>query len=495
MSSSRKLFSLVCLFLISAASAQQYSAKVIDKLTGEPIPFATVETGKNQGVIANEEGEFSFILKGVKHQQDSIFISSMGYEKIGVSTKEQLGQVISLAPKTFELGEVFLSNKVFTAEEIIEKVKEHLDENYSVDLTKKKIFFRQSEFNNMKKVDFGFKESTIEELNKQLIDSIAYMIPKNSSYYKEAVGDFYGDYRNYKLYINKAAELYDKNKDVSFNGIEKKLERIFKENVKPDSYLKIKSGIFGTKLQLDSLANENDDAKVVIEKQSEEKHSNFQQEIKDGISEIYEQLFFHEDSNIDVLEKSNRYRFSLENYTFIDDMPVYIIKFTPKGKKDFKGLMYVNTEDFAIVRLEFENVRPISKFGLLGITYRNSIFKGKMLFGKDSKGGYSPRYLELENGIYFGLDRPLKVIEKNKHVRGRRKQNELSLALNMQMNQLVKYELVVFESDNISERVYDEVNENKKVKATYLSQYDPTFWQEYTIMEPNEAIQSFKVVE
>ena len=51
---------------------------------------------------------------------------------------------------------------------MIEKVKENLDKNYYVqDLSKKKIFFRQSDFNRMKKVDFGFKKSTIEELNKE----------------------------------------------------------------------------------------------------------------------------------------------------------------------------------------------------------------------------------------------------------------------------------------------------------------------------------------
>jgi hypothetical protein len=481
------------LFSVSTV-AQQFSAQVIDTKSGVPIPFATVQTGKNQGVITNEEGVFSFILKEGRPLPDSIHISSMGYERIGVSLKEPLDPVIYLNPKPFELSEVFLSNKEFTAVEIIEKVKERLDENYSVDLTRKRMFFRASEFNSMDKFDFGFKESTIEELNEELMDSISLLIPKNSSYYKEAVGDFYGDYRNYKLNINKAAELYDKNKDVSFDGVEKKLERIFKENVKPDSYLKIKSGIFGTKVQLDSLANEDENAKVVIEKSSDhDKH--FQQDVKDGISEIYEQLFFHDDSNIDVLEKSNRYRFSLDNYTFIDGMPVYIISFTPKGRKDFKGTMYVNTEDFAIVRLDFDNVRPVKKFSLLGITYRHTILKGKMLFGKDGDKGYSPRYIELENGTFFGLDRPLKVIEKNKHVRGRRKQNELSLDLKIQMNHLVKYEWVVFESEAISKSEYDNTLENKKVKAIYMSQYDPEFWSEYTIMEPNAAIRSFKVVE
>ncbi len=224
-------------------------------------------------------------------------------------------------------------------------------------------------------------------------------------------------------------------------------------------------------------------------------NANFQEQISDQISNLYEQLFFHEDSKIDIIEKSSRYKFTLDNYTIINGMSVYILLFSPKGGKDFKGTMYVNTQGFAIVRLDFENVKPISKFGLLGITYRNNIYKGKMLFGKDEKGGYSPRFLELIDGSYMGLDRPLKVIEKNKNVKGRRKQNELSLQLNIQGNQLLKYELVVFESENISQSDYDKVVLKKDVKSTHLTQYDPNFWKDYTIIEPNEAIEAYKVVE
>ena len=176
-------------------------------------------------------------------------------------------------------------------------------------------------------------------------------------------------------------------------------------------------------------------------------------------------------------------------------MSVYIIPFSPKGGKEFKGVLYVNTQDFAIVRLDFENVKPLSKFGLLGIDYSNNVFRGKMLFDKDVNGSYSPRYLELNDGGYMGLDRPLKVIEKNKNVKGRRKQNELSLNLKIQGNQLSKYEFVVFESEAINQSYFDKIEEHKLVKATYLSQYDPTFWKDYTIIEPNQAIETFKVVE
>ena len=491
----KHLLTLLNVLIFSYLNAQSFSAKVIDQDTKEPISYATIETGLYQGMVSNEEGEFTFLLENVKQPQDSIYISYMGYETKGLVFEENEGITIALLPQLYELKEVFLTTELLTIKEIIERVKDNLDKNYTSILTKKKIFFRHSDISNIKKMDFGFKKSTIDELNKELLDSITKILPKKSSYYKEVVADLYGDYNNYKLNINKAAELYDKNNDISAEGIGKKLEGIFNENIKKDSYLKIKSGFFSTKKQVDSILQENEEAKAALEKKKKEGTLKFQEQISNQIANLYEQLFFQEDSKIDVLDKSSRYNFTLDNYTVINEMTVYILKFTPKGGKDFKGTMYVNTQDFAIVRLDFENVKPISKFGLLGITYRNDVYKGKMLFDKDENGTYSPRFIELLDGSYMGLDRPLKIIEKNKNVKGRRKQNELSLKLDIQGNQLQKKELVVFESENMTQSSFDLIEEKKLIKATYLSKYDPKFWQDYSIMEPNEAIESFKVVE
>jgi len=497
MNTIKTIFFVFFALLSLSTSAQTISATIVDAKTGEPIPFATLETGENQGVLTNEEGVFTVVVERIKSPNDSIYISSMGYERKGITYDASQESIIKLNPKAFELQSVFVSNQNLSAEEIVEKVKENLTKNYAVDVSRKKIFFRQSDFNRMEKVDFGFQKSTIEELNKELIDSIARLVPRKSSYYREVVGDFYGDYGKHKLFVDKAAELYDKSKDLSMDGLSEKLERIFKENVKPDSYLKIKSGIFGTKVQLDSLAEADADAKAVkveVENNVEKKH-HFQQNIKDRISGLYKELFFNEDSKLDILKKSNRYKFELQNYTFIDGESVFIISFEPKGRKDFKGVMYVNTADYAVMRLEFDNVRPLRRFGLLGIKFRQNVYRGKMLFMKDITGTYSPRYIELEDGSFFGVDRPLKVIEKNKHVKGRRKQNELSLQLDVQMTNVQKYELVVFDSETISEATYESAEENKDVEATYLSKYDPNFWEGYTIMEPNAAIQAFTVLD
>ena len=57
-----------------------------------------------------------------------------------------------------------------------------------------------------------------------------------------------------------------------------------------------------------------------------------------------------------------------------------------------------------------------------------------------------------------------------------------------------KNEMIVFETENISQATFDNFTENNVVLPTYLPKYDPTFWEGYAIMEPNTAIKEFKSV-
>lgn len=476
------------------ASAQEYNATVIDAKTGDPIPFATVQTGEHSGTITNSEGAFSLTANQVKRLKDSIYVSSMGYQKMGILVSAASPTTIELAPKTMELDQVLITNQNLDADEIIDRVKENLQDNYAVGLSQHKVFFRQSDYTEMQELQFTVKKSSIPELNQELMNQITASAPKNSWYYRETLADFYGNYQGFKININKAAELYDKSKDVSMDGMTKKLERIFKENVKRDSYLKIKSGIIGTKIELDSTKN-NGEKNTTVVVDTVRKPEQYQNQVMSRLGELYEQLFFKEETELDFLEKSNRYNFERDGYTFINSEPVYIIHFTPRGRKDFTGTMYINTSDYAIMRLDFNNVRPTNKFGFFGITYRRNVLRGKMLFVANKDGKYRPQYFELEDGQLAGVDRPLKVIEKNKNVSGRRKQNELSMDMLVKVNSLTKYEFVVFDAQDIDQNTYKNTPSKSDVVPTYLSAYDPSFWEGYTIMEPNAAIQAFKVIE
>ena len=188
-------------FTILNTNAQNLSANVLDSITQQPIPYATVQL-KEKGVITNEEGNFNFILNETIQESDSLIISSMGYETLAKPISEFTSARILLVPKAIELREVIVSNKNYTADEIIDFVVENLDKNYKTDLTKKRLFHRSSNFDRWTKSDFKVKKSSIDILNQQFLDSVITTVPKDNSYYSEIVGDLYGNPHKYPPLIH-----------------------------------------------------------------------------------------------------------------------------------------------------------------------------------------------------------------------------------------------------------------------------------------------------
>ena len=78
-------------------------------------------------------------------------------------------------------------------------------------------------------------------------------------------------------------------------------------------------------------------------------------------------------------------------------------------------------------------------------------------------------------------------------VKGRNKQNELKMDLNVRTVQTQKHHGVIFETETISQDEFDGFKENPSILPVNLKQYDPTFWEGYAIIEPNKAIKDFKV--
>jgi hypothetical protein len=482
-------------FLLTSISlqCQSISSRILDIKTNEGIPYATVQFSEDRGIITNEEGRFSINLNSGIKQQDSIYISSMGYKKTAVPFKASLDSVIYIEPKAIELNEVYLFNNDLSIDEIIEKVKESLPVNYNRDPIRQRLFFRQSSLNTMTKLDIEFEESTIEELNKKFLDSVVSILPRNASYYTESLCDFYRKPDEHRLYIEKAAELYDKNNEGSMEALSAKLERIFRENVKPNSYLKIKSGWFGQKVEIDSIFDSSEDKADIENEDINDGNKHFLSSKKSQLHDLYSELFYNDDTKLNFIAKSNRYEFSLKGYTAIEDEGVYVIGFSPKRSEDFKGTIYVNIEDFAVMRIDYENVNSLKRIKLLGFSYEEITYKGTTIFSKGSNNKYDLRFIDKVFGRKMGVRRPLSVIEKNKYVKGRRKQNELSMELDIVNFNTEKYELVVFDSELISNGEFSNSVENETVKATYLSSYNPEFWEGYDIMEPNKAIREFTV--
>ncbi len=498
--------SVLFLVLFSlTANAQKVSSKIIDSISQEPIPYANI-IFKKGGTISNEEGKFTFLFGKNAKPTDTLMISCIGYETIKRPLTQFTDSVIFMTPKTNKLREVILTNKNYTAKEIIKKVQENITKNYNFDLTKKRLFFRESSHQNFVKKDYKLKKSTIKELNKSLLDSVLQSVPDNNAYYTEVLCDLYGNFNKEKQKIDviKASELYDKNNEIGLAAFEEKFERIINQNVKPDSYFKVKSGLFSQKISSEDMIGEKIDStdakalkkKVEDQKKREiERKTNFSKYRKTTLASIMQDLFFQDKTKLNFIRKSGKYNFEITDFAYLGNDAAYVIKFEPKGSADYKGTLYVNMDDFAILRADYENVKLVKNFKLLGISFSIFRSKGKMIFSKDVTDHYSLQYLEKEDASRFGIRRPLKIIEKNKNVKGRRKQNELSVKLDMAMTNIQKFEVVVFDTHAITTSAFDNFKEKNMVSATYMPAYNPEFWKGYNIMEPNQAIKDYTVIE
>ena len=56
-----------------------------------------------------------------------------------------------------------------------------------------------------------------------------------------------------------------------------------------------------------------------------------------------------------------------------------------------------------------------------------------------------------------------------------------------------KQELMSLDYKPFDSTLFNEITEAKKVDYIELKQYDPSIWQDYTIMEPLEELKKFKV--
>ncbi|MDW5287952.1 carboxypeptidase-like regulatory domain-containing protein [Formosa sp. PL04] len=503
-------FSILIFFLLYSSSViaqTKIHARVLDSTNQAPILYATISYNNSTGVISNDVGQFQLHINTPITEQDSLFFSCLGYESKQLAAKTFQDSLVYLKPKSIELNEVMLFNKNYTVEEIIEKAEENLEKNYTVSYEKSKLFFRETYGSTILRKWVKIKASTIPEFNQELTDSILKDIPLESYQYTEILGELYKNKTEtendtvVKLDILKASELYDKNNEMTFEAYEKKLNDILKKHVKRDSYFKIKSGLFGTKEDIDSSffkdeTNEKTDAFLEAEKKKEEdKKKNFLKYRKRMINSVERNSFVDEKSSLNCIHKSSRYEFELLDYSFLNDQYVYKIAFKPKRSEDYKGILYINTDDFAIIRIDFKNVKSIKTFKLLGVSLDVYLRRGSLIYAKNSADSYSLKYAEIETADKVGIDRPLKIIEKNKNVKGRRKQNELSADINFIASNHYKREMVVFENENITEADFNAFKEKAQVKPIYLPEYDPEFWKGYNIIEPNKAIKAFKSIE
>ena len=491
----KSVFFLLIILLISSAllNAQELTAVVKDSISQKVIPFASIYVNSGSGVVSNEEGHFRLQYDASK-EKDSLFISCMGYKTLNIPFSKVKDTVFYLSPKTIELNSIILSNNQLDVKEILKEIQKDIPEKYELGLTKKKLFFRETGSQEFKILEVKIKKTSITEFNQTFWDSTLVKIPRKNSWYFELIGNLNGDYnkKNQKLELLRALELEDKEKTAIFENIEKLFDTILKQNVKSNSFFKVRSGIIGGKVEADEINNTSEDTLTSKQKIQKEK-DDFLKWRKRVLSNSIISLFDEEKLDLTILKKASKYKFTQTDFTYLGDTPVYIINFYPDGNADFKGKIYVDADKLALIRIEYKNIQPIRDFSMFGVSFKEDLREVIVQFKKTASEKYSLEYFDFNTSFEGGFDRPLVITEKNKIVKGRNKQNQLKMDLNVVNRNNQRYQLVIFETIPLDIHVFEDFQEKAKILPVNRITYDPNFCEGYMIIEPNAAIKEFRV--
>ena len=474
---------------VSSTFSQNLTAKIIDKQTGKPIPYANIKTSKYSGVISNEEGYFTI------HAEDdnlkTLIISCLGYQNktLNIQDIKTLNFIIPLEEAINQLNEVYISNKVPNANAIIAKVKEKLDNNYKPNLNKYNIFHRRTGYANFKSLDFEIEKAshvntkTLEEANANLSTLSKTIRDSDMIHFTDFKGEFYSlNKDSSKLVVSKATKLIDYKNDFSIDDIQEKAQHIILKYLDTTKTYKLKTGIF--KIE-DSLSLKDDDFKDKQEDEFELSHLN------NETKSLIRKSQFYDDSFLNKLLDTDLYDYTIEDLVYNNSELNYIITFTPKkGKAKYSGKLFVSDVNYAITRVDYayykdRHGQKINLKLVLGIKYIANVSEGTILFEKYSNGTYHPKYLKRTTGSYFYVNREVKFIENSKA------KNKVSFSFKIEGDNRNKEELLFTTNTTLNLEDFAAAKQDKVAPYTILTMFEKTIWDNEETLEPLQEMKDF----
>ena len=485
-----KYFIAFFILLLSNTSifSQNITARLIDKNSQNPIPFAAIKTAEFDGVISNEEGYFTIIENKDKKE---ITISCLGYKNKTISILEikSLNYLITLEEAINELNTVYVSNKRPNADSIISRARQNLDRNYKNKLYKHNIFSRQTAYIDFDKLNFEIDKSSnvkkkhLESANKSL-DSLSKVVVKSKTkFFEEFKGElFFSDSSNTKLVVHKAAQLLDKKNNLSIDEVQNKAQHVILKYLDTTLTYKLKTGLFKIEDSL-SLKEEN------------EHHNKNEYEIenlKGQTNHLLKRAQFQDGSMLSKILDANLYEYSFQDISYFNNELIYVIDYKPKRSRSlYTGKIFIADDSYAITKVDFEFAEgkrggKLNLTLLLGIKYIENVLKGTIIYNKDSPKIYHPQYLKYEEGRYFYVSRSLKFIE-NSHDK-----NKTSFDFTFEGNIFTKQELLFTSNTKINKDLFNNQTEEKTVPYIKLNKYDSSIWGQDKTIEPLTEMKEFK---
>jgi len=412
----KTFLSIFAILAVNLIFSQSLTVKIVDA-DNNPIPFATVQTGENSGVITNEEGFFTIYIEDVVSNELKLSCLGFSSRTVTIDDVKSSNNIIVLDEFIDELGKVFLSTSTPNALEIIEKVNRNLSKNYNNENQTLNFFHRNTAYADFDRFEAkvtkasGMRKKQHEGVNKSLDSLTQNIINSNTVYFQNYLGDLMVENsKNTKLNVHKATSLVDKSNNFSLDNVQTKAQDLILKYLDTTLTYKLKTGLIRIEDSL-SLKSNND--------KEEDKDDDNMYDVKNLKGETHGLLHDAQTYNNTFLRKiinPDLYKYEFVDVTGFNGELVYIIAFKPRrAKSKYAGTLYITDESYAVIKLEYDygKGKRGEKFNLkllLGIKYIENIKKGTIIFQRNADSTYSPKYINQEEGRYFYVNRPIKFI-------------------------------------------------------------------------------------
>lgn len=469
---------------------------VLDAISNEPLPFANVVImGQGRGTVSNIEGYFVLNSESIS-SSDSLAFSYVGYEvlKIKVGDIDEGTLEVKLQQATVGLNEIQVFSKQLTTKDIIERIEDNYASNYPQLSTKQKVFMHNYENVPFKgKNNLRVKSSDFIGLDEHLLEDIIGKIPDEFTEYQDAVLELYTHDEEYKILPKEAISIEENDIAELGKEIEEMLSDFLndiEETTKDEEmYYKFRTGIFSTKMEPsgehDSIWNEQkkDSLNYLVPMSL----------IKHELSYLFKDYGDLEGDNWDFITNSGKYNYELGDVTILNDQLVYSISFKPKGRGLYEGKMYVTTDTYAILQLDYSYApgKDSENIQLLGFGHSMNYKKCRVIYEK-GQGGYFLKYINVNQNESASIDRDFAIIKKKERFLIDKELNEIKMEAHIEFDSDVYWEVLVLERSEITKTEFDQITEPKAIKFKKKLSYDSEIWNNNTVIAPTSELSNYQ---
>jgi len=200
-----------------------------------------------------------------------------------------------------------------------------------------------------------------------------------------------------------------------------------------------------------------------------------------------------EGENWEFITNSSKYNYTLGEVTILNDQLVYDISFEPKKRGLFEGRMYVTTDTYALLQLDYAYAlgKDSENIQLLGFGHSMNYKKCRVIYEKGDQG-YFLKYINVHQNESASIDRNFSILKKKKRFLIDKELNELKMEAELKFDADLYWEALVLERNEISKEQYEEVKQPQAIKFEKKISYDSDMWHNSTVIAPTPELQKYQ---